>query len=135
MRSTSWAVGIICRNETHSNSKLLAAILLSSTCQRYFLNLGGAQKITVNPGSWRTKQARKRDCPELRVGFVVGPSVVVWCDGVGVGPWVKEWGWERGDGVAITKRRHQDFQSDGVMELATASGRSRLKAALEDSTW
>ncbi|GKD45555.1 hypothetical protein Tco_1270200, partial [Tanacetum coccineum] len=38
----------------------------------------------------------------------------------------------RRDGVAITKRRRQDFQSDGVMDLAMASGRSRLKAALED---
>ncbi|GKB94666.1 hypothetical protein Tco_0980803, partial [Tanacetum coccineum] len=42
---------------------------------------------------------------------------------------------ERGYGIAITKRRRQDFQSDGVMDLATASRRSRLKAALEDSTW
>ncbi|GJZ33996.1 hypothetical protein Tco_0579432 [Tanacetum coccineum] len=41
---------------------------------------------------------------------------------------------ERGDDVTITKRRRQDFQSDGVMDLATASGRSRLKVALEDST-
>ncbi|GJW95622.1 hypothetical protein Tco_0175294 [Tanacetum coccineum] len=32
-------------------------------------------------------------------------------------------------------RRRQDFQSDGVMDLAMASGRSQLKVALEDSTW
>nr|GEV35552.1 MAK10-like protein [Tanacetum cinerariifolium] len=42
---------------------------------------------------------------------------------------------KRGDGVAITKRRRQDFQSDSFMDLATASRRSQLKAALEDSTW
>ncbi|GKC14014.1 hypothetical protein Tco_1010796 [Tanacetum coccineum] len=42
---------------------------------------------------------------------------------------------ERGDGVAGFKRRRQDFQGDGVMNLTTASGRSRLKAAVEDSTW
>ncbi|GJV57870.1 zinc finger, CCHC-type containing protein [Tanacetum coccineum] len=41
---------------------------------------------------------------------------------------------ERGDGVAITKRWCQDFHGDGVTDLTTASGRSRLKAALEDST-
>ncbi|GKD26761.1 hypothetical protein Tco_1232975, partial [Tanacetum coccineum] len=31
---------------------------------------------------------------------------------------------ERGDGIAITKRRRQDFQSDVVMDLVTASGRA-----------
>ncbi|GJY66037.1 hypothetical protein Tco_0468275, partial [Tanacetum coccineum] len=41
----------------------------------------------------------------------------------------------RGDGVADFKRRRQDFQSDDVMDLMTVSGRSRLKVALEDSTW
>ncbi|GJZ54870.1 hypothetical protein Tco_0610063, partial [Tanacetum coccineum] len=40
---------------------------------------------------------------------------------------------ECGDGVAITKRRRQDFQSDSAIDLATASGRSPLKLALEDS--
>ncbi|GKE16097.1 hypothetical protein Tco_1423674, partial [Tanacetum coccineum] len=44
-------------------------------------------------------------------------------------------GKERGDGVAITKRRRQDFYNDDVMDLVTVSGRSRLKVALEDSTW
>ncbi|GJT71277.1 hypothetical protein Tco_1030563 [Tanacetum coccineum] len=42
---------------------------------------------------------------------------------------------ERGDGVTNFKRRRQDFQIDGVMDLTTASGCSRLKVALEDSTW
>ncbi|GJW15742.1 MAK10-like protein [Tanacetum coccineum] len=42
---------------------------------------------------------------------------------------------ERGDVVAGFKRRRQDFQGDGVMDLTTTSGRSQLKAALEDSTW
>ncbi|GJW64143.1 pyruvate dehydrogenase (acetyl-transferring) kinase, mitochondrial [Tanacetum coccineum] len=43
---------------------------------------------------------------------------------------------ERGDGIAITKRRRQDFHSgDGVTDLATASERSRLKEDLESSTW
>ncbi|GJR45864.1 hypothetical protein Tco_1313967 [Tanacetum coccineum] len=42
---------------------------------------------------------------------------------------------ERRDGVADFKRWRQDFQSDGVMDLVTASGRSRLKVALQDSTW
>ncbi|GJU85761.1 hypothetical protein Tco_1293307 [Tanacetum coccineum] len=41
---------------------------------------------------------------------------------------------ERRDGVADFKRWRQDFQSDGVMDLVTASGRSRLKVALQDST-
>ncbi|GKF12070.1 hypothetical protein Tco_0049996, partial [Tanacetum coccineum] len=41
----------------------------------------------------------------------------------------------RGDGVADFKRQCQDFQGDGVSNLMTASGRSRIKAALEDSTW
>nr|GEW30920.1 RNA-directed DNA polymerase, eukaryota [Tanacetum cinerariifolium] len=34
---------------------------------------------------------------------------------------------ERGDGVAITKRRHQDFQSDGVMDLATAGDENHIR--------
>ncbi|GJR81785.1 hypothetical protein Tco_0152570 [Tanacetum coccineum] len=42
---------------------------------------------------------------------------------------------ERGDGVAGFKRRRQDFYGDGVEDLTTASGRSQLKPALEDSTW
>nr|GEX00136.1 hypothetical protein [Tanacetum cinerariifolium] len=42
---------------------------------------------------------------------------------------------ERGDGIMITKRRRHDFQSDGVMDLATASGRSQLKVDLEVSSW
>nr|GEZ18972.1 hypothetical protein [Tanacetum cinerariifolium] len=42
---------------------------------------------------------------------------------------------EHGDGVADFKRRRQDFQSDSVMDLATASEQIRLKMALEDSTW
>ncbi|GKC22963.1 hypothetical protein Tco_1025113 [Tanacetum coccineum] len=42
---------------------------------------------------------------------------------------------ERGDGVANPKRRRQDFQDDDVRDLATASERSRLKKALEESTW
>ncbi|GJV50088.1 reverse transcriptase domain-containing protein [Tanacetum coccineum] len=42
---------------------------------------------------------------------------------------------ERGDGVAGFKRRRQDFYGDGVMDLTMASGRSRLKTTLEDSTW
>nr|GEU43553.1 hypothetical protein [Tanacetum cinerariifolium] len=33
------------------------------------------------------------------------------------------------------KRWRQDFQSDGIMDLARTSRRSRLKVALEDSTW
>ncbi|GJX07737.1 hypothetical protein Tco_0195669 [Tanacetum coccineum] len=41
---------------------------------------------------------------------------------------------ERGDGVAGFKRRHQDFYGDGVMDLTTALGRSRIKPFLEDST-
>ncbi|GJX05364.1 hypothetical protein Tco_0191280 [Tanacetum coccineum] len=34
---------------------------------------------------------------------------------------------EHGDGVAITKRRCQDFHIDGFTNLATASERSRIK--------
>ncbi|GKD99958.1 hypothetical protein Tco_1387942, partial [Tanacetum coccineum] len=41
----------------------------------------------------------------------------------------------RGDDVADFKRRRRDFQSDDVMDLTMASGRRRLKVALEDSTW
>nr|GEW99521.1 ribonuclease H-like domain-containing protein [Tanacetum cinerariifolium] len=42
---------------------------------------------------------------------------------------------ERGDGVAIIKRRHRDLFGDGVWILAMASQRSRLKVDLEPSTW
>ncbi|GKC76273.1 hypothetical protein Tco_1127047 [Tanacetum coccineum] len=42
---------------------------------------------------------------------------------------------ERGDGVAINKRRRHDFHIDDVTDLATASERSRLKVDLESSTW
>ncbi|GKD68422.1 hypothetical protein Tco_1322512 [Tanacetum coccineum] len=42
---------------------------------------------------------------------------------------------ERGDDVAITKRRRQDFHSDGVTDLAMASERIRLIMDLESSTW
>ncbi|GJY95403.1 hypothetical protein Tco_0511764 [Tanacetum coccineum] len=42
---------------------------------------------------------------------------------------------ECGDGVAGFKQRHRDLSSNGVMDLMKASGRSRLKPALEDSTW
>ncbi|GJS13905.1 hypothetical protein Tco_0408377 [Tanacetum coccineum] len=41
---------------------------------------------------------------------------------------------ERGDGVASIKRRRHDLFSDGVWNLETASGRSRLKEDLESST-
>ncbi|GJR11671.1 zinc finger, CCHC-type containing protein [Tanacetum coccineum] len=41
----------------------------------------------------------------------------------------------RGDGVAGTKRRRRDLSGDGVRNLATASGRGRLKEDLESSTW
>ncbi|GJY98876.1 hypothetical protein Tco_0516306 [Tanacetum coccineum] len=41
----------------------------------------------------------------------------------------------RGDGVAGIKRRRRDLSSDGVRNLATASGRGRLKEDLESSTW
>ncbi|GKB39207.1 MAK10-like protein [Tanacetum coccineum] len=42
---------------------------------------------------------------------------------------------ERGDGVAEFKRRRQDFQGDGVMDLTMASGHILLKVAQKDSTW
>nr|GEW98435.1 hypothetical protein [Tanacetum cinerariifolium] len=42
---------------------------------------------------------------------------------------------KRGDGVTDFKRRRLDFQNDNVMDLATASRRSRYKVAIEDSTW
>ncbi|GKA06489.1 hypothetical protein Tco_0685713 [Tanacetum coccineum] len=42
---------------------------------------------------------------------------------------------ERGDGVAITKQRRQDFHIDDVTDLATGSERSRLKVDLESLTW
>ncbi|GJR89041.1 reverse transcriptase domain-containing protein [Tanacetum coccineum] len=41
---------------------------------------------------------------------------------------------EGGDGVAGIKRRRCDLSSDGVRDLATASGRGRLKEDLESST-
>ncbi|GJU27395.1 hypothetical protein Tco_1166016 [Tanacetum coccineum] len=44
-------------------------------------------------------------------------------------------GGERGDGVAIIKRRRQDPNGDGVRDLVTASRRGRLKKDLESSTW
>ncbi|GKB53586.1 hypothetical protein Tco_0904339 [Tanacetum coccineum] len=40
-----------------------------------------------------------------------------------------------GDGVAGIKRRRRDLSSDGVRNMATASGRGRLKEDLESSTW
>ncbi|GJT04169.1 hypothetical protein Tco_0838631 [Tanacetum coccineum] len=40
-----------------------------------------------------------------------------------------------GDGVAGIKRRRRDLSSDGVKNLATTSGRGRLKEDLESSTW
>ncbi|GJU85588.1 hypothetical protein Tco_1293134 [Tanacetum coccineum] len=40
-----------------------------------------------------------------------------------------------GDGVASIKRRRRDQSSDGVRNMATASGRGRLKEDLESSTW
>ncbi|GKC89576.1 hypothetical protein Tco_1150225, partial [Tanacetum coccineum] len=42
---------------------------------------------------------------------------------------------ERGEGVADFKRRLQDFQGDGVMDLTMALGHIRLKVAQKDSTW
>ncbi|GKC21550.1 hypothetical protein Tco_1023700 [Tanacetum coccineum] len=41
---------------------------------------------------------------------------------------------ERGDGVTGIKRRRSDLSSDGVRDLAMASGRGRLKEDLESST-
>ncbi|GJW24233.1 hypothetical protein Tco_0038044 [Tanacetum coccineum] len=41
---------------------------------------------------------------------------------------------ERGDGVAGIKRRRRDPSSDGVRDLLTTSGRSRLNEDLESST-
>ncbi|GJU12388.1 reverse transcriptase domain-containing protein [Tanacetum coccineum] len=41
----------------------------------------------------------------------------------------------RGDGVASTKRRCRDFQSDVVEDFVTALERSHLKEDLEPSTW
>ncbi|GJT85381.1 hypothetical protein Tco_1067098 [Tanacetum coccineum] len=41
---------------------------------------------------------------------------------------------ECGDGIAGIKRRRRDLSSDGVKDLATASGRGRLKEDLESST-
>ncbi|GJR55396.1 hypothetical protein Tco_1405917 [Tanacetum coccineum] len=40
-----------------------------------------------------------------------------------------------GDGVAGRKRRRRDLSSDDVRNLATASGRGRLKENLESTTW
>ncbi|GJX00573.1 hypothetical protein Tco_0184486 [Tanacetum coccineum] len=42
---------------------------------------------------------------------------------------------ERGDGVASIKRRRRDLFGDGVWNLETASGHSRLKEDLESSTY
>nr|GEV89231.1 hypothetical protein [Tanacetum cinerariifolium] len=42
---------------------------------------------------------------------------------------------ERGDGVTGFKRRRRGLSSDDVMDVTAASGRSRLKPALVDSTW
>ncbi|GKB48136.1 hypothetical protein Tco_0898889, partial [Tanacetum coccineum] len=41
---------------------------------------------------------------------------------------------EHGDGIAVIKRRRRDLSSDNVRDLATASGRDRLKEDLELST-
>ncbi|GKE68434.1 hypothetical protein Tco_0056490 [Tanacetum coccineum] len=41
---------------------------------------------------------------------------------------------ERGDGVTGIKGRHRDLSSEGVRDLATASGRGRLNEELESST-
>nr|GFC01865.1 hypothetical protein [Tanacetum cinerariifolium] len=41
---------------------------------------------------------------------------------------------KRGDGVTGIKRRRRDLSSDGVRDLATSSGRGRLKEDLESST-
>ncbi|GKD13260.1 hypothetical protein Tco_1197667 [Tanacetum coccineum] len=41
---------------------------------------------------------------------------------------------ERGDGVVGIKERCRDPSSDGVRDLVTASGRSRLNEDLESST-
>ncbi|GJX26706.1 hypothetical protein Tco_0233002 [Tanacetum coccineum] len=42
---------------------------------------------------------------------------------------------ERGDDVAITKRRRQDIHINDVTDLATASEHSRLNVDLESSAW
>ncbi|GJX05002.1 hypothetical protein Tco_0190918 [Tanacetum coccineum] len=42
---------------------------------------------------------------------------------------------ERGDDVAIIKRRRQDLHRDGVKDLPMASGRGRLKEDLESCIW
>ncbi|GJR11990.1 hypothetical protein Tco_0794642 [Tanacetum coccineum] len=41
---------------------------------------------------------------------------------------------KRGDGIAGIKRRRRDLSSDNVRDLATASGRGRLKEDLESFT-
>ncbi|GJV08855.1 hypothetical protein Tco_1346511 [Tanacetum coccineum] len=41
----------------------------------------------------------------------------------------------RGDGVTSIKRRRRDLYGDSVKNLATMSGRGRLKEDLESSTW
>ncbi|GJY45086.1 hypothetical protein Tco_0433299 [Tanacetum coccineum] len=41
----------------------------------------------------------------------------------------------RGNGVASIKRCRRDLSGDGVRNLATVSGRGRLKEDLESSTW
>ncbi|GJT81206.1 hypothetical protein Tco_1055548 [Tanacetum coccineum] len=40
-----------------------------------------------------------------------------------------------GDGVAGIKRRRRNLSSDDVRNMATVSGRGRLKEDLESSTW
>ncbi|GKD62587.1 protein kinase-like domain, concanavalin A-like lectin/glucanase domain protein [Tanacetum coccineum] len=42
---------------------------------------------------------------------------------------------QRGDGVAIIKRRRQDPNGDDVRDLATVLGHGRLKEDLESSMW
>ncbi|GJV84854.1 hypothetical protein Tco_1524752 [Tanacetum coccineum] len=42
---------------------------------------------------------------------------------------------EREDGVTVIKRRRRDLSSDGVRDLAMASGRGQLKEDLESSIW
>ncbi|GKD53832.1 hypothetical protein Tco_1287219 [Tanacetum coccineum] len=42
---------------------------------------------------------------------------------------------ERGDDVAIIKRRRQDLHRDGIRDPVMASGRGRLKEDLESSMW
>ncbi|GJR68875.1 hypothetical protein Tco_0014940, partial [Tanacetum coccineum] len=41
----------------------------------------------------------------------------------------------RGDGITGIKQGHRDLSGDDVRNLATASGRGRLKEDIESSTW